>query len=183
MTTSANGTVAADRTPWVGLFPMDAATPITAVHLGIEYRGEVVRAARWSAGLGQAPGNGAHFKIVLLQDRSTLGLPKIAERNIAVCIPSSRPDRHAHRIIGEITAAKQAAYLTRRDVDAAAINSALRERQDDLENQLISEESARFSKGDICPPPAPAVHLGASAVPVFDAVSPISLSHAVGESP
>ena len=154
MTVSANravnGTVEADRTPWALLFPMNTVTPITAIHLGIEYRGEVARAARWSAGLGQAPGSGAHFKIVLLQDRSKLGLPKIAERNIAVCIPSSRPGRHAHRIIGEITAAKQAAYLTRRDVDAAAINSALRERQDDLESQLVTEESARFSKGDIC---------------------------------
>jgi len=129
---------------------MDAATPITAVHLGIEYRGEVVRAAWWSVGLGQAPRDGAHFKIVLLQDRPKLDLPKIAGRNIAVCVPSSRPGKHTHRIIGEITAAKQAAYLTRRDVDAAAINSALRERQDDLENQLASEESARFSKGDIC---------------------------------
>jgi hypothetical protein len=129
---------------------MDATTPITAVHLGIEYRGEVVRAARWSGGLGQAPGDGAHFKVVLLQDRPKLELPKITDRSIAVCIPSSRPGRHTHRIIGEITAAKQAAYLTRTDVDAAAINSALRERQDNLESQLVSEESARFSKGDIC---------------------------------
>ncbi len=150
MTTSASGTLAADRTPWAGLFPMNAATPITAIHLGIEYRGEVVRAARWSAGLGNAPGNSAHFKIVLLHDRPKLDLPKITDRNIAVCVPSSRPGRHAQRIIGEITAAKQAAYLTRRDVDAAAINSALRERQDNLENQLVSEESVRFSKGDIC---------------------------------
>jgi len=149
LTVSLNGTVDADRTPWAKLFPMDATTSITAVHLGIEYRGEVVRAARWSAGLGQAPEDGAHFKIVLLQDRPKLDLPKIADRNIAVCVPSSRPGRHAHRIIGEITAAKQTEYLTRRAVDAAAINSAIRERQDSLENQLISEESARFSKGDI----------------------------------
>jgi hypothetical protein len=34
-------------------------------------------------------------------------------------------------------------------VDAAAINSALRERQDDLENLLVEEESARFAKGSI----------------------------------
>ena len=40
---AANGTVTADRTPWAGLFPMNAVTPITAVHLGIEYRSEVVR--------------------------------------------------------------------------------------------------------------------------------------------
>ena len=150
MTAYSNGTLETDRTPWAGLFPMNAATLVTAVHLGIEYLGEVVRAARWSAGLSQAPADGAHFKNVLLQDRPKLDLPKIADRNIAVCVPSSRPGRHAHRIIGEIAAAKQAAYLTRRDIDAAAINSALRERQDNLENQLVSEESARFSKGDIC---------------------------------
>jgi hypothetical protein len=128
---------------------LDAVTPITGVHLGIEYRGEVVRVERWSASLGKEPGQGAHFKIVLLQDRPKLGLPNISDPKVAVCVPSSRPGRHAHRIIGEITAAKQAAYLTRRDVDAAAINSALRQRQDNLESQLISEESERFSKGDI----------------------------------
>ena len=90
MTVSLNGTVEADRTPWAGLFPMNAATPITDVHLGIEYRGEVVRAARWSASLGHAPGDGAHFKIVLFQDGPKLDLPKIAVPNIAVCVPPSR---------------------------------------------------------------------------------------------
>ena len=95
MTVSVNGTVAANRTPWAGLFPMNAATPITAVHLGIEYRGEVVRAARWSPGLGQAPGDGAHFKIVLIQDRSKLNLPKMSDRNIAVC---GLPRRRRHRV-------------------------------------------------------------------------------------
>ena len=106
-----------------------------------------MRAARWSVGLGQTPDDRSHFKIVFLQNPPRLGPSKIADRNIAVCAPSPRPGRQANRIIGEITAAKQAAYLTRRDVDAAAINSALRERQDDLENQLISEESARYSEG------------------------------------
>ena len=149
MTVSLNQTLSSDQTPWAGLFPMDAVTPITAVHLGIECRGEVVRAARWSAAFGQASGEESHFKIVLLQDRPKLGLPKIADPKIAVCVPSSRPGRHAQQIIGEITADKQAAYLTRRDVDAAAINSALREWQDDLVNLLIEEESSRFSKGDI----------------------------------
>jgi hypothetical protein len=37
-----------------------------------------------------------------------------------------------------------------RDIDAAAINSALRERQDTLQDELIAQESARFSNGAIC---------------------------------
>ena len=53
MTTSANGTVAADCTPWAGPFPMDAATPITTVHLGIEYHGEVVRTAQLTRSRGR----------------------------------------------------------------------------------------------------------------------------------
>lgn len=149
MSISTNRTLAADRIPWAGLFPMDAVTPINGAHLGIEYRGEVLRVERWSADLGLGLGNGSHFKIVLLQNRPKLGLPKIADRKIAVCVPSSRPGRHVLRIKDEITAAKQAAYLTRRDVDAAAINRVLRERQDNLEGQLMEEESARFSQGDI----------------------------------
>ena len=149
MTVYLDQTLKSDRTPWAGLFHMDAVTPITAVHLGIEYRGEVVCAARWSVALGQAPEDWSHFKIILLKDRPKLGLLKIADPKIAVCVPSSRPDRHAKRIIGEITAAKQAAYLTRSNVYAAAINCALRERQDDLENLLIEKESSRFSKSDI----------------------------------
>jgi hypothetical protein len=58
--------VVEDPSPWAEFFPMDAVTPITAVHLGIEYPGEVVRAARWSASLGQVPRDGSYFKIVLL---------------------------------------------------------------------------------------------------------------------
>ena len=149
-----------DRTPRAGLFPMDAVTSITGVHQGIEYRGEVVWARRRSPELSLGPGDGSHFKIVLLQERPKSGLPKIVDQRTAVCFPASRSGRQATRIIGEITAAEQAAYLTRRDVDAAAINTALRDRQHDLEKQLISEESARFSKGVICvhdgPGPDPA---------------------------
>ena len=149
MTASLDKDFTADRSPWAGLFDLNVVTPTTAVHLGIEYRGEVVRVTRWSSDLGKAPGHGAHFKIVLLQDRPKMGLPKISDLKVAICIPSSRPGRRAHRIIGEITTAKQAADLTRRDVDAAAINSALRQRQDDLEGQLIAAGSERFSKGDV----------------------------------
>ena len=149
MTESPDKDLSTDRSPWAGLFPLGSVTPVTGVHLGIEYRGEVIRVTRWSSHLGRAPGQGAHFKIVLVRDRPKNGIPKISDANVAICVPSSRPGRHANRIIGEITAAKQAAYLTRRDVDAAAINSALKQRQDDLEGQLIAEEAERFSKGDI----------------------------------
>ena len=41
-------------------------------------------------------------------------------------------------------------YLTSLDIDAAAINSALMERQDTLQDKLITQESARFSNGTIC---------------------------------
>jgi len=101
-------------TPWFGLFATDAVTPVTGVHLGIEYRGEVVRAERWSPSLGLGLGleRDTHFKIVLLRQRPKLGLPKLADSNVAVCVPAARTSRQAQRIIGEITAAKQAAYLT-----------------------------------------------------------------------
>ena len=139
---------------------MDAVTPIIAVHLGIEYRGEVLRVERWSPELGRGPGNAFHFKIVLLQERPRTGPPDTVDKSVAICVPASRHGPRVSRIVGEITAAKQAAYLTRRDVDAAAINTALRDRQHDLEGRLISEESARFTKGMICvqdgPGPDPA---------------------------
>ncbi|SVD70644.1 uncharacterized protein METZ01_LOCUS423498 [marine metagenome] len=38
---------------------MDTITPITTAHRDIEYRDEVVRAARWSGGLGRVPGGAA----------------------------------------------------------------------------------------------------------------------------
>ena len=87
-------------------------TPVTGVHLGIEYRGEVVRAERWSPSLGLGLERDTHFKIVLLRQRPKLGLPKLADSNVAVCVPAARTSRQAQRIIGEITPAKQAAYLT-----------------------------------------------------------------------
>jgi len=140
---------ALDQTPWEALFPMDAVTPMTCVHQGIEYPGEVVRSGRWLPRHGQAPGKGYHFKIVLLQESARDGLPEAVDQRTAVCIPASGSGRQVHRIIGEITAAKQAEYLTRRDVDAAAINSALRERRYGLESRLAAEESARLAKGAI----------------------------------
>lgn len=139
-----------DRLPWDGLFPMDTIIPMISAHQGIKYRGEVVRASRWSSGLGGAPGDGYHFKIVLLHEQPRRGLPELVHQKTAICVPAHGSGRQVHRIIGEITAAKQAAYLTRRDVDAAAINSAFRERRSDLDRQLMLEEAARFSKGAIC---------------------------------
>jgi len=59
LTASSNRTLEADPTPWIGLFPIDTATPITTAHLVIEYLDEVVRSARWSGGLGRAPGGAA----------------------------------------------------------------------------------------------------------------------------
>ena len=139
-----------DQTPWTGLFPLEVVTPITAVHQGIEYQGEVFRAKRWSPDLGGPPGDGSRFKIVLVHEPPRTGQPEIKHLKTAVCVPVSGPGRQARRIIGEITAAKQAAYLTRRDSDAAAINSALRERRHDLQTQLVFEESTRFANGVVC---------------------------------
>ena len=98
----------------------------------------------------RSPGDGCHFRIILLKDPPRNGLPDMVHRKTAICVPAQGSGRRVHRIIGEITAAKQAAYLTRRDVYAAAINSAFRERRHDLETQLISEEAVRFSNGVIC---------------------------------
>lgn len=160
---------ALDRVSLAGLFPMDAATPFSCVHLGIEYPGEVVRARRWSSELGQAPKDDSHFKIVLLQERPRSGLPEMIALKTAICIPTASYGQQAHRIIGEITAAKQAAYLTRRDVDAVIINNALMDRQHDLEGQLNSAESARFSKGDICV----LNHAGPNPESIFDGSDPV----------
>ncbi|MBC8279978.1 MAG: hypothetical protein H8E48_04255 [Chloroflexi bacterium] len=150
MNASSTGIEQVDLTPWAVLFDVDTATPITCVHLGIEYCGVVIRATRWTSDLGGPPTAGYHFKIILLQDRPKLGLPTSSHTNTAVCVPAANSGRNAQRIIGEITAAKQAEYLTRRDVDAAAINNALRDRQDSLQSELIAQESERFAKGDIC---------------------------------
>ncbi|MDA1128208.1 MAG: hypothetical protein O2913_05870 [Chloroflexi bacterium] len=142
---------APDRSTIDRLFPVDAVTPMTCVHLGIEYRGEVIRASRWSSRLIESPGEGCHFKIVLVQEPPRRGLPILAHhRNTAICVPTPGSGRQVHRIIGEMTAAKQATYLTRRDVDAALINSVFREREHELDKQLVLEESARFAKGIIC---------------------------------
>ena len=42
------GIESGDLTPWSRLFPLNEATPVTCVHLGIEYCGEVVRTTCWS---------------------------------------------------------------------------------------------------------------------------------------
>ena len=45
---SVDRTVDTDRSPWAGIFALDVVSRITAIHLGLEYRGEVLRAALWS---------------------------------------------------------------------------------------------------------------------------------------
>ena len=107
MNASSTGIESADLTPWAGLFPMDVATPITCVHLGIEYCGEVVRTKRRSSNLDGSPTGGSHFRTVLLQGRPRLGFSTSLHSKTAVCVPATSIGRQAQRIIGEITEAKQ----------------------------------------------------------------------------
>ena len=132
------------------LRPVDPVTTVPCIHLGIEYGGLVVRAERWPPAVGRVSEAGCHFKIVLLQEPPHQGLPKVVDPKVAVCVPNSAHGQQSRRIIDEITAAKQAAYLTRRDVNALAIGSTLRERQQALEGELQRDETARFNRGNIC---------------------------------
>mgnify|MGYP001315684798 CR=1 FL=1 len=112
MIASPYGTVDDDLTPWARLFPFGALDPITCIHLGIEYHREVVRAARWSSDLGHAPTDRSQFKIVLLHERPRFSPSKAIHHRTVICVPATRSRRQTQRIVGEITAAKQTAYLT-----------------------------------------------------------------------
>lgn len=155
---------------WLDEFPLGEPQPFAHDYLGIRYPGEIIRAQGWTPAWGEPLMGDIYFRIVLLLRRPGAGIPRnlsIRDNRIAVCLPGVGLSRQRGRLTEEIATIRetQALYLTQRDAEVDLIRSTLRRRQEGLEQQVLAEESIRYSSGTILTgpdrPPFPGNPFGA----------------------
>jgi hypothetical protein len=140
-----------DSRVWLERFPSGEAAPFSFEHLGVSYPGEVVRCDRWSPELGQPLAGEVFFRIVVLSQRKGGSRPAIQDSRIAICLPAVGLSRRRNRLTAEMSTTRetQALYLTHRDTEADLIRQTLQRRQESLEEQVIGEDSVRYSEGRV----------------------------------
>ncbi len=136
---------------WLEQFPLGEAVPFRCQHLGIDYPGEVVRVDTWSPRWGNTMSEDIFFRVVLLRQRRGGLEPVIEDPRIVVCLPAPGLYRRRSQLASEVSTTRetQAIYLTQQDTEAALIRRMLRRRLDELEEQLLGEDSVRYSEGRI----------------------------------
>lgn len=136
---------------WLEQFPLGERVPFSCQHLGIEYPGEVVRAETWSPRWGLPLNGDVYFRVVLLRQRRGGLEPAIQDPRIAVCLPAAGLYRRRSRLATEVSTTRetQAVHLAQKDTEADLIRQTLRRRLDELEDQLLGEDSVRYSEGQV----------------------------------
>ena len=136
---------------WLEQFPLREPKSIECDHLGLRYTGEVIRADRWSSSWGAPLEGDTFFRIILLRQRRAEFSPDIRDSRIAVCLPGAGLSRQHSRLTGELATTREtrAVYLSQRDTQADLIRRTLQRRQQELEEELLAEESIRYSDGRI----------------------------------
>ena len=139
---------------WLEDFPLGEPQPFAHDFKGLRYPGEVIRANSWEPAWGEPLIGELYFRIVLLLRRpgaTTARRTEVHDARIGVCSPGGGISRQRGRLTGELTTIRetQALYLTQRDAETELIRTTLRRRQEGLEQQLMSEESLRYSSGNV----------------------------------
>ena len=136
---------------WLEKFPLGERVSFSCQHLGIEYPGEVARADTWSPRLGHLLSGEVYFRVALLRQRRGGLEPVIQDPRIAVCLPAVGQYRRRSRLATEISTTRetQAVYLAQPNTEAELIRQTLRRRLDELEEQLLGEDSVRYSEGQV----------------------------------
>jgi len=95
---------------------------------------------------------------VLLTHPSTIRTPQIEDHRIAVCFPSDASYRQRDRLGDEIATIRQTQelYLTQRDPEADLIRRTLEQRREGLEDEITTQEVARYSTSTVLAGPGPA---------------------------
>ena len=136
---------------WLEQFPPDEPIPYIHDHLGLRYPGVVVRAEHWSSLWGNPLEGEVYFRVVLLHQRRGGLRPAIQDPRVVVCLPAAGLSRRRSRLAGEVSTTRetQAAYLTQRDTEADLIRRNLQHRLLGLEEQILAEDSVRYSEGQL----------------------------------
>lgn len=167
---------------WLDQFPLGEPQPFAVDYHGIRYPGEIIRAQSWRPPWGEPLTGDIYFRIVLLLRRPGAGAPRnfsIEDSRIAVCLPGAGLSRQRGRLTEEIATIRetQARYLTQRDSEVDLIRGSLLRRQEGLEQQLLAEESVRYSSGSIQTGPDCPTYPGNP----FSAADPVSWFSEIGE--
>ena len=144
-------TVYGEARVWLEQFPPGEPTPYSHDHLGLRYPGEVVRADSRSSHWGNPLEGEVYFRVVLLHQRRGGLRPAIRDPRVAVCLPAAGLSRRRSRLAVEVSTTRetQAVYLTQRETEADLIRQTLQRRLEGLEEQLLGEDSVRYSEGQV----------------------------------
>ena len=144
-------TLYGEPTVWLEQFPQDRPTEIHCDHLELRYTGEVIRARSWTPSWGDSLDRDLYFRIVLMNRRRGNLRPRISDPRIAVCFPGAGLSRRHSAFVNELAGIREtkAIYLGSSDSDADLIRTTLRRREERLEQELLGEESVRYSQGAV----------------------------------
>jgi hypothetical protein len=159
---------------WLDRFPKGEPVELGHGHLGMMYRGEIIRARSWSPVWGEPLTGGTYFRIVLLGQRRGSQVPVVNDPRIGVCLPASGLTRRRNDLTSELATIRetQALYPVLADTDADLIRTTLRRRQDGLEDELMGEESVSYSQGAIAAGTGPSLIPDPSPAAIFAGVEP-----------
>lgn len=138
-----------DPLTWEERFPLGTVGPHTCEHLGIAYRGEVVRAKEWSLHWAEPLIGDVYYHIVFLLKRPQGGLSAPLDGRTAVCLPLSGDRGRLDRLIGELKTVDQTTYPTRRSANPATVSQAFQQRRSDLNEDILASWRSRFTDEEI----------------------------------
>ena len=117
---------------------------VSAVHGGIQYTGELVRAPSWEPSLGSALDADAYFRVVFLESPTPPPVDDLLDARTAVHVPAS-PSPTLRSAESELRELREA--QTRYGGDALA------SRPGDVEERVVEEWAASFREGQIVASP------------------------------
>ncbi len=137
--------------------PTASAQPVDAVHGGIRYAGELVRAAAWEPSLGSALDGDIYFKVVFLESPPAPPASDLRDGRIAVHVPGPlSPARQRAEAELRTLREAQAGY-------AADVGDALAAQAHEIEEQVVEEWASSFRGGQVVASP----ELGLDVAAVF----------------
>ena len=146
--------------------------PVSAVHGGIRYDGELVRTAVWEPSLGSVLDRHDYFRVVFLGSPPAPPLEDLRDARIAVYVPGpSSPARQRAEAELRTLREAQTGY-------AAGVGDVLAAQADEIEEHVIEEWAASFRDGRVVASPA----LGSDVASVFESSYWTDWSARIGEA-
>ena len=118
--------------------------PVSAVHGGLQYTGELVRASRWEPSLGSPLDADAYFRVVFLESPAPPPVEELLDARIAVHVPAppSQTLRSAESELREL-----------REAQTTYAGDALADRAHDVEGRVVEEWASSFRGGQVVASP------------------------------